>query len=204
MRSANPHERTPADERARRFDEANWCWTRALRDGVLQVPGRPAIEVPDLAGSFDLIGFSYYFALTVVRRRHRRPIPPMPAVGPMGYAPGPKALGLVLRRLARRAARAVRCSIDEYGVRHRRRRVADVAAARLARAGRDGASTTASTSAGFFHWTGVDNYEWDFGYDVAFGLFDRDRVPKRAPSWPGPGPPAALTVEQGRRCSIDP
>jgi beta-glucosidase len=28
---------------------------------------------------------------------------------------------------------------------------------------------------GFFHWTGVDNYEWTFGDDVSFGLFDRDR-----------------------------
>ena len=38
---------------------------------------------------------------------------------------------------------------------------------------------------GLFHWTGVDNYEWDFGYDVAFGLFDRDRAPK-AQRRPGP------------------
>ncbi len=28
---------------------------------------------------------------------------------------------------------------------------------------------------GFFHWTAVDNYEWLHGYDVPFGLFDRDR-----------------------------
>jgi beta-glucosidase/6-phospho-beta-glucosidase/beta-galactosidase len=28
---------------------------------------------------------------------------------------------------------------------------------------------------GFFHWTGVDNYEWLLGYDVAFGLIDRER-----------------------------
>jgi beta-glucosidase len=28
---------------------------------------------------------------------------------------------------------------------------------------------------GFFHWTAVDNYEWIFGYDVAFGILDRDR-----------------------------
>ncbi len=28
---------------------------------------------------------------------------------------------------------------------------------------------------GFFHWTGVDNYEWLHGYDVSFGLFDRER-----------------------------
>ena len=31
---------------------------------------------------------------------------------------------------------------------------------------------------GFFFWTGVDNYEWLHGYDVSFGLFDRDRQPR--------------------------
>ena len=28
---------------------------------------------------------------------------------------------------------------------------------------------------GLFHWTAVDNYEWMHGYDVRFGLIDRDR-----------------------------
>ena len=28
---------------------------------------------------------------------------------------------------------------------------------------------------GFVHWTGVDNYEWLHGYDVSFGIIDRDR-----------------------------
>jgi beta-glucosidase len=28
---------------------------------------------------------------------------------------------------------------------------------------------------GLFHWTGVDNYEWKHGYDVSFGLIDRQR-----------------------------
>ena len=28
---------------------------------------------------------------------------------------------------------------------------------------------------GFFHWTAVDNYEWLHGYDVAFGIIDRER-----------------------------
>ena len=28
---------------------------------------------------------------------------------------------------------------------------------------------------GFFHWTGVDNYEWLHGYDVSFGIIDRER-----------------------------
>ncbi|MBV8691245.1 MAG: family 1 glycosylhydrolase, partial [Actinobacteria bacterium] len=29
---------------------------------------------------------------------------------------------------------------------------------------------------GFFHWTAVDNYEWLHGYDVSFGIIDRDRT----------------------------
>jgi beta-glucosidase len=28
---------------------------------------------------------------------------------------------------------------------------------------------------GFFHWTGIDNYEWLHGYDVSFGIIDGDR-----------------------------
>ena len=28
---------------------------------------------------------------------------------------------------------------------------------------------------GFFHWTAVDNYEWQHGFDVRFGLLDLDR-----------------------------
>ena len=28
---------------------------------------------------------------------------------------------------------------------------------------------------GCLFWTGVDNYEWLHGFDVSFGLFDRDR-----------------------------
>ena len=31
---------------------------------------------------------------------------------------------------------------------------------------------------GFFHWTGVDNYEWNHGFTVPFGAFTRDREPR--------------------------
>ena len=31
---------------------------------------------------------------------------------------------------------------------------------------------------GYFPWTPVDNYEWTYGWDVQFGLFDRDRQPR--------------------------
>ena len=43
---------------------------------------------------------------------------------------------------------------------------------------------------GFFHWTGVDNYEWDHGHTVDFGLFDRDRHPRGS---------ARLAAEWARR-----
>ena len=28
---------------------------------------------------------------------------------------------------------------------------------------------------GLFHWTAVDNYEWQHGFDVRFGLIDLNR-----------------------------
>lgn len=31
---------------------------------------------------------------------------------------------------------------------------------------------------GFFHWTGIDNYEWNLGFSVPFGLFGVDRIPR--------------------------
>src|SRR5207344_1032794 len=43
-------------------------WTPGLglqRDGVLRVRHRDPIERPDLAGAFDLLGFSYYSAMGV-------------------------------------------------------------------------------------------------------------------------------------------
>lgn len=175
VRTDNPHERTAVDERVRRFDEAVWCWARALRDGVLQVPGRPAIEIPDMAGSFDLVGFSYYFGMTLFAD-DVGPYPADARVGPMGFAPWPEGLGIVLRRLAEelpgRALLVAECGVgtddDEW-----RTEVLRDSLVQVEMAVEDGIDVR-----GLFHWTGVDNYEWDFGYDIPFGLFDRDRAPK--------------------------
>jgi len=171
-RGTNPDELVKATSRTRELDEFSWCWTRALRDGVLQVPGRAPIELDDLAGSFDLIGFSYYSAQAVYTDGFG-PYPTDARVGPMGNAPWPEGLGIVLRRLAEELPGRP-LLIDECGVgtdddtwrveilRDSLHQVTDALA--------DGVDLR-----GFFHWTGVDNYEWGFGYDVPFGLFDRDR-----------------------------
>ena len=49
---------------------------------------------------------------------------------------------------------------------------------------------------GFFHWTGVDNYEWNHGFDVQFGAFTRDREPAAAPSSSAATPPRRAELER--------
>ncbi|RDJ93702.1 hypothetical protein B4Q13_20145, partial [Lacticaseibacillus rhamnosus] len=59
-------------------------WLGLFRDGVLRVPGRHPIERADLAGSFDMIGFSYYSNAGVAdgRQVHH---PVGAPVSPLGY-----------------------------------------------------------------------------------------------------------------------
>src|SRR4029077_9318855 len=102
--------------------------------------------------------------------------PPDGEVGPMGYVPWSGGLALVLDRIeAGLPGKPI--LIAEHGVGGhddglRRRILRDsllIVADRLAR-GLD--------IRGFFHWTGVDNYEWAHGWDTPFGLFDTERRPK--------------------------
>jgi beta-glucosidase len=189
VRGRDPQEREEAERRVARFDEVAWCGLRALADGVLAVPGRAPIEIPDMAGSFDYVGISYYCAQSI----YVDGVGPYPAdarVGPMGYAPWPEGLGIVLRRLADelpgRALLVDECGVgtddDSWRVEVLRDSLIEVE-----RAVADGVDVR-----GFFHWTAVDNYEWDYGCDVAFGLFDRDRNPK-------PSADLARAWAEGRR-----
>ena len=144
------------------------------RDGVLRIPGRDPVERPDLAGAFDLIGFSYYTCLGL--RAGNIVLHPTDApVSPLGYGIWAEGLGVVLDRLHAYVPDAA-LLVGEYGIGtaddeqradYLRRGLAVVQDA-LAR-GID--------VRGFFHWTAVDNYEWLHGFepDAAFGLIDRDR-----------------------------
>ncbi|MEZ5145120.1 MAG: family 1 glycosylhydrolase [Acidimicrobiales bacterium] len=177
VRSREPDERELADANARLFDDVLFSsWIRALRDGILAVPGRTRREVPEMAGSFDHIGFSYYNANSVYADLSTGPYPADGRVGPMGYAPWPEGLGIVLRRLADElpgrsfvvAELGFGTDDDEWRCDLLRDSLVEVE-----RAIDDGVDVR-----GVFHWTGVDNYEWDHGFDVRFGLFDRDRNAK--------------------------
>lgn len=167
-------------------------WIAMLRDGVArlpEVPGLPAVEPaedPDFVDAFDVVGFSYYNALGVRAEPELvelggvspGPYPPDGEVGPLGYVPWSDGLRLVIDRLhAELPGKPL--LVAEYGI-------GTTDDARRCRYVEDGIGIAADALAGgidvrgFFHWTGVDNYEWIHGYGVPFGLFDRDRSPRRS------------------------
>jgi len=156
-----------------RVHEVNWDTGLGLfRDGVLRVRGREPVERTDLAGCFDLIGFSYYSTVGV--REGRITVhPPEAPRSPLGYGIWADGLGLVLDRLSE-VVPGTPLLVAEFGI---GTDDDDERAAYLQR----GLEITADAIArgidvrGFFHWTGVDNYEWLHGYDVRFGIVDADR-----------------------------
>ncbi len=144
-----------------------------FRDGILRIPGRKPVVRPDLAGSFDLVGFSYYATIGVAAGR----VVPYPAdapLSPLGYAISAAGLGLVLTRLADELP-GTPLLVAEYGI------GTDDDAVR-ARYLSDGLAVIHDALArgidirGLFHWTAVDNYEWQHGFDVRFGIVDRQRT----------------------------
>jgi beta-glucosidase len=182
-------DREPATAaRAASLRAVNWDAGLGLfRDGVLRTPGREPVERADLAGSFDLIGFSYYATIGVAAGRAVS-YPPDAPTSPLGYNIWADGLDLVLNRLAE-ALPTTPLLVAEYGL------GTDDDGTR-AEYLRDGLRVVHAAIArgldvrGFFHWTGVDNYEWSHGFDVSFGLIDRDRVVR---------PSARVLADEARR-----
>ena len=191
----------PADSMRDRLEAMIWdIWMRADRDGVLALPGRAGREVPDLREACDLVGFSYYSATGVDAAGAIVPYPTSARVGAMRYAPWSEGLDLVLHRLHDELPGRP-LLICEHGVGTDddawRCDVLRESLTLVERAVADGIDVR-----GFFHWTGVDNYEWDHGFDVPFGCFTHDREPRRARSCcgrtPGVEPRPATSDAFGR------
>lgn len=167
---------TPEDEAMTAVvDRTMWgTWLGAISEGVLRVPGRAPIERADFRDAFDLVGFSYYHASAVRGDGTFVPYPGDARVGPLGYAPWSEGLGLVLHRLAE-AVPDKPLLVCEHGVGTDddawRTDVLRDSLHHVRQAVNDGIDVR-----GFFHWTGVDNYEWQHGFTVPFGLFDRART----------------------------
>lgn len=153
--------------------ERNWLPGLGLfRDGVLQVRGRNPVHRPDLRGCFDLIGFSYYSTMGV-RAGKPAVYPPGAPVSPLGYGIWADGLALVLDRLHAEVP-GTPLLVAEYGI----GTDDDEQRAAYLRRGLEVANEAIAGGIdvrGFFHWTAVDNYEWLHGFDVRFGIIDRDR-----------------------------
>jgi beta-glucosidase len=163
-----------------RYDAVNWSAGLDLfRDGVLRIPQRDPVERPDLAGSFDMIGFSFYSTIGV-RGGQVVPYPDGAPVSPLGYAIWADGLALVIDRLHERLPNTP-LLVAEYGV----GTSDDGLRADYLRRGLEITNQAIERGVdvrGFFHWTAVDNYEWLHGYDVSFGLIDRARVVRSSAS----------------------
>jgi beta-glucosidase len=150
-----------------------------FRDGVLRVPGRPPVDRPDLIGSFDMIGFSYYAAMGV-RDGHLAIHPPDAPVSPLAYGIWADGVGLVLDRLHAELP-GTPLLVAEYGIGTDDDRVR---AAYLER-GLEVVNQAIDRGVdvrGLFHWTAVDNYEWLHGFDVSFGIIGPDRTVRNSAS----------------------
>jgi beta-glucosidase len=161
-----------------RFYASNWnAGLELFRSGVLQVADRAPIIRPDLAGSFDMIGFSYYCAFGV-RNGQLALYPEDAPLSPLGYTIWPDGLRLILNKLHDELP-GTPLLIAEYGI---GTDDDNVRAAYLA----DGLDITHDAIVrgipvkGFFHWTAVDNYEWLHGFDLKFGLIDINRQVKKS------------------------
>ncbi len=181
--SRHPDEREVATQKAALVDQFIWgSWIGALRDGILELPGRVPEEVPAMADSFDLIGFTYRDALTVRADLTTAPYPEESQAGPTARAPWPEGMAITIRRLAdelpRRALVVAGCNLTS-----RSSQLEDTSRVHyledclhlVSAAVDDGIDIR-----GFFHDGAVDGYEWQFGNDVHSGLFDRSRNPRHS------------------------
>jgi beta-glucosidase len=140
------------------------------------VPGTDPVENPAFTEAFDIVGFSYYGTSTRNAEGKVGPYPPATELGPIGYSPSSDGIKVVLDRLhAELPGKPV--LVSEHGVGTdddaKRCAIVDRSLGLVREAIAEGVPVK-----GFFHWTGVDNYEWTHGYDLPFGLFGRDRNPR--------------------------
>ena len=172
--SANPLDRAVAGIRARMFNEGV---PRALQDGVLRLPLK-RVRLPDAAGTQDFFGLNYYTEESVSFEPSnagelfsRGAFPAGADLSPTGFiANEPEGFwrALVWVHSFRLPIFITENGVEDafdglrprYLVRHLRQ---------LWRAANFNWQVK-----GYFHWTLVDNFEWERGWTQRFGLWDLD------------------------------
>lgn len=189
----DPRPRDASDAAQRAAAERFDAWyhgtlLEALATGWIRLPGREPEEIPHLRHALDVYGFNYYSSVAFgpdgPGSFAERPDAPLDTMGRYVF---PRGLEEGLLRVAN-ALPVVPLVVSENGcpATDETFRIRYVAAhlAALARAKARGADVR-----GYFHWTAVDNYEWQHGFsDARFGLIAFDpatlrRTPKASAHW---------------------
>jgi beta-glucosidase len=181
VHSREPDERIAAMERANRIDRMRFgTWIRALRDGVISIPGLAERELDGLAGGYDRIGFTQRGARSVFADGTDGPYPTDAVTAADGRTPWAEGLGITLRRLADEELHrplallgtGLTANEDQWRI-----EMMQSTAVEVARAVDDGVNITH-----VFWETAVDGWTPECGLEVPTGFIDRDRNPRPSAS----------------------
>lgn len=152
-----------------------------------------ADDLRQIGGRCDFLGINYYNPAHVTRPRAGESgfhyLPQRPPLTDMGWEVEPDGLRRLLTRIARDYP-GVPLYVTENGVAYPDRvgddgRIHDHDRIRYLRGHLESLRQAAAEGApvrGYFYWSLFDNFEWQFGYSMRFGLVavrpDRTRVPK--------------------------
>ena len=164
-----------AETETRRWDDLLWgTWTRALREGAIEVPGRAPVAAPYFENGPELVGLSHDHPVGVTETGGLTSWPASARRSAAGFAPEPAELGEAVHRAIDAvpgrgvvvASHGVPTDDDDWRDTVLDRSLGVVADAR------------ASGLRGYFHDSAVDGYEWALGFGAPRGLMGRDRAVK--------------------------
>ena len=159
----------------RRWDELLWgTWTRALREGAVEVPGRAPVAAPFFEKGPELVGLSHDHPVGVTEAGRLVSWPSSARRSAAGFAPEPAELGeAVYRAIDALPGRGV--AVAAHGVPTDDDDWRDTL---LEASMPVVASAQAAGLRGYFHDSAVDGYEWALGFGAPRGLIGRDRAVK--------------------------
>ncbi len=184
-------------------------WVAATKDGRLRPPLGPMQQNPRLVDSYDFLGINYYTRdtvrfspnpLTLFGEEHFPPQAQLSDAGRRGaFAQfDPAGIYQICQEVSNHNP-GVKIYITENGVPdHADRFRARWLVAHLQQLHR--AIQAGYNVRGYFHWTLVDNFEWDEGWGLRFGLYALD--PKTGERTARPS--AAVYAEIARRNGLSP
>ena len=161
------HRDAEARQAARAWDDLLWgTWLRAHANGMLEIDGRAAKEVPKLVSGVDAVGLIHDHPVGVDPVGNLGPWPAAARLAADGLAPEPDEPAEAIHRTHEALPDHTLIAWQDH---------------QLARAlDHMRAAADCIGLAGYFHDAGIDGYEWKKGFDAPRGLLRRDRSRKPA------------------------